>query len=86
MTSAPEGTAYQTERRRAVSSPTGRTSFAGAVAGSGSATLLKQFVHPLALLLWAAAALALVAGTGVVAAAIVAAIFLNALFAFFQER
>ena len=46
----------------------------------------KQFTHPLALLLWLAAALALGAGTPVLAAAIVAVIFLNALFAFVQER
>ena len=48
--------------------------------------LLKQFTHPLALLLWLAAALALVAGTPVLAGAIVAVIFLNAAFAFVQER
>lgn len=48
--------------------------------------LLKQFVHPLALLLWVAASLALAAGTDVLAAAIVAVIVLNALFAFVQEQ
>ncbi len=48
--------------------------------------LLRQFVHPLALLLWSAAALAVVAGTSVLAAAIVGVIVLNALFAFFQEQ
>ena len=48
--------------------------------------LAKQFTHPLALLLWVAAALAFVAGTPVLAAAIVAVIVLNALFAFVQER
>ena len=48
--------------------------------------LVKQFVHPLALLLWLAAALALVAGTAVLAAAIVAVVVLNALFAFVQEQ
>ena len=48
--------------------------------------IAKQFTHPLALLLWLAAALALGAGTPVLAAAIVAVIFLNALFAFVQER
>jgi calcium-translocating P-type ATPase len=46
----------------------------------------KQFVHPLALLLWLAAALALVAGTPALGGAIVAVIVLNALFAFVQER
>ena len=46
----------------------------------------KQFVHPLALLLWLAAALAFVAGVPALGGAIVAVIFLNALFAFLQER
>jgi calcium-translocating P-type ATPase len=50
------------------------------------AELLRQFVHPLALLLWSAGSLALVAGTNVLAAAIVAVIVLNALVAFFQEQ
>jgi calcium-translocating P-type ATPase len=48
--------------------------------------LLRQFVHPLALLLWAAGTLAFLAGTHVLAAAIVAVIVLNALLAFFQEQ
>ena len=48
--------------------------------------LVKQLFHPLALLLWLAAGLALVAGTVVLAAAIVAVILLNALFAFVQEQ
>jgi len=45
----------------------------------------RQFTHPLALLLWAAAGLAWLAGIVAVAIAIVIVIFLNALFAFFQE-
>jgi Cation transporter/ATPase, N-terminus/E1-E2 ATPase len=48
--------------------------------------LLLQFTHPLALLLWAASALALVAGLPPLGAAIVAVIFLNAVFAFVQEQ
>ena len=44
-----------------------------------------QFTHPLALLLWAAAALALVGGLVPLAMAIVAVIVLNAVFAFVQE-
>ena len=44
--------------------------------------LLGQITHPLALLLWVASALALAAGTPVLAAAIVAVILLNAAFAF----
>jgi hypothetical protein len=45
----------------------------------------RQFSHPLALLLWAAAGLAWLAGIVAVAVAIVIVIFLNALFAFLQE-
>ena len=45
----------------------------------------RQFTHPLALLLWAAAGLAWLAGIVAVAVAIVIVIFLNALFAFVQE-
>ena len=47
--------------------------------------LLRQFVHPLALLLWVAAALAVIAGIEAIAIAIVIVIVLNAVFAFFQE-
>jgi calcium-translocating P-type ATPase len=46
----------------------------------------RQFTHPLALLLWAAAVLAWVAGTPVIAAAIVGVIVINAGFAFAQEQ
>ena len=46
----------------------------------------RQFTHPLALLLWAAAVLALVANTAILAAAIVGVIVLNAGFAFWQEQ
>jgi calcium-translocating P-type ATPase len=49
------------------------------------AALVEQFVHPLALLLWVAAALAVVGGIRVLALAIVAVIVLNAVFAFVQE-
>ena len=48
--------------------------------------LARQLVHPLALLLWAAAALALAAGIAPVAIAIVMVILLNAAFAFVQEQ
>jgi len=47
--------------------------------------LLKQFTHPLALLLLLAAALAVVAGTVNLAWAILAVVLLNAIFAFVQE-
>ena len=48
--------------------------------------LLRQLVHPLALLLWVAALLAWVSGSGPLAVAIVVVICLNAGFAFVQER
>jgi len=48
--------------------------------------LLGQLVHPLALLLWLAAGLSLVAGTVALAVAIVVVILLNAAFAFLQEQ
>jgi magnesium-transporting ATPase (P-type) len=48
--------------------------------------LAAQFVHPLALLLWAAAGLAWIAGIGAVAIAIVVVILVNAAFAFTQEQ
>ncbi len=47
--------------------------------------LARQFTHPLALLLWAAAVLAGIAGIVPVAIAIVVVIFVNAIFAFVQE-
>jgi calcium-translocating P-type ATPase len=47
--------------------------------------LARQFTHPLAILLWAAAVLAFVGGTAALGVAIVAVIVLNAVFAFFQE-
>ncbi|MGZ4618552.1 MAG: cation-translocating P-type ATPase [Frankiaceae bacterium] len=48
--------------------------------------LVRQVIHPLALLLWAAGVLAFVAGTPTLGWAIFAVIALNALFAFAQER
>lgn len=50
------------------------------------AQLARQFTHPLALLLFLAAALAFAAGTPVLGLAVLAVIVLNALFAFVQER
>src|SRR4051812_48127560 len=48
--------------------------------------LLRQLIHPLALLLWVAAGLAWFAGTTSLAIAIVGVILLNGLLAFFQEQ
>jgi magnesium-transporting ATPase (P-type) len=50
------------------------------------AQLARQVTHPLALLLWVAAALAFAAGLPPLAIAILVVIFLNAAFAFAQER
>ena len=50
-----------------------------------SRELLRQFTHPLAVLLWVAAGLAWLSGALPIAAAIVAVIIINALFAFIQE-
>jgi calcium-translocating P-type ATPase len=49
-------------------------------------SVLDQFTHPLALLLWTAAGLSLATGVVTLAAAIVVVIVLNAAFAFAQER
>ena len=49
-------------------------------------SLLDQFIHPLALLLWLAAGLSLATGVLTLAVAIVMVIVLNAGFAFVQER
>ncbi|MGW4113002.1 cation-translocating P-type ATPase [Actinosynnema sp. NPDC004786] len=48
--------------------------------------LVRQFTHPLALLLWLAAALALASGSTALGIAIVAVIVLNAALAFAQEQ
>jgi magnesium-transporting ATPase (P-type) len=48
--------------------------------------LAHQFTHPLALLLWGAAALALASGNVVVAIAVLIVILLNAILAFVQEQ
>ncbi|WP_084578814.1 cation-transporting P-type ATPase [Kutzneria sp. 744] len=48
--------------------------------------LVKQFTHPLALLLWMAAALSAVSGSTELAIAILVVIVLNALLAFVQEQ
>ncbi|MDQ4491319.1 cation-transporting P-type ATPase [Sinomonas sp. ASV486] len=48
--------------------------------------ILGQLTQPLALLLWLAAVLSFITGSGALAAAIVAVILINAAFAFLQER
>jgi calcium-translocating P-type ATPase len=51
-----------------------------------SREVVAQLTHPLALLLWGASVLAWLAGTPILAAAIVAVILLNAVFALVQEH
>ncbi|QZA05980.1 cation-transporting P-type ATPase [Mycolicibacter heraklionensis] len=51
-----------------------------------AAALMRQFTHPLALLLWLAACLALASGSPVLSIAIIAVIVLNAALAFVQEE
>jgi magnesium-transporting ATPase (P-type) len=48
--------------------------------------IVNQLIHPLALLLWAAALLAFASGSSVLGSAIVAVVLLNGAFAFAQER
>ncbi len=48
--------------------------------------LLDQLIHPLALLLWVAAGLSVITHTPALVVAIIAVIWLNAIFAFVQER
>ena len=71
-------------RRPGASSCTARTSYGAAGGHLLARELLRQFVHPLALLLWAAAGLAVVAGIQAIAIAIVVVIVLTR-FAFFQR-
>jgi calcium-translocating P-type ATPase len=76
-------TAREAERRLLTNGPNELVR-PGGIAWPGE--LARQLTHPLALLLWAAAALALAAGTAVLACAIVGVVLLNAAFAFVQER
>jgi len=80
----PHGLAGREAERRLVAY--GRNELARKGGRNWPRELAKQVTHPLALLLWMASALAFVAGTPVLAAAIVAVIVLNAVFAFAQER
>ncbi len=63
----------------------GRNEISRAAQRSWVRELVRQFVHPLALLLWVAAALASASGNQTLAIAIVAVILLNAALAYVQE-
>jgi calcium-translocating P-type ATPase len=80
----PEGlTSREAERRLLAYGPNELTKRAGV---GWPRKLARQVTHPLAALLWVAAALAFVAGLAPLGVAIVVVIVLNALFAFAQER
>ena len=84
LRSGPEGlTAREAGRRLVAYGPNELTRRGGR---DWPRQLLRQFTHPLALLLLVAAGLAFAAGTTVLALAILAVIVLNAAFAFGQER
>ncbi|MDN3359772.1 cation-transporting P-type ATPase [Actinomadura sp. DC4] len=84
LDSGPHGlSAGEAERRRAVAGPNEVRRRRG---GSLLTDVTRQLIHPLALLLWVAGALAFVAGTHVLGVAIVAVIIVNAAFALLQER
>ena len=64
----------------------GRNELPDPIRRSWALAMLAQLVHPLALVLWGAALLSVVAGTRALALAIVLVIVLNAAFSFAQER
>jgi calcium-translocating P-type ATPase len=80
----PEGLSSREAERRLIAY--GRNELVQRRARHWAREPLKQVTHPLALLLWVASALAFVAGSPVLGAAIVVVILLNALFAVAQER
>ncbi|MEV4143794.1 cation-transporting P-type ATPase [Amycolatopsis sp. NPDC049691] len=84
LRTGPSGlTAREAARRLQVSGPNALPSHGGP---KWPLALLRQFVHPLALLLWVAGGLAWVAGTTNLAVAIAGVILLNGLLAFVQEQ
>ena len=84
LDTGPHGlSAREAERRRAVFGP---NEVRRRRSGSFLTDVVRQLVHPLALLLWVAGALAFVADTPVLGVAIVAVILVNAVFALLQER
>ncbi|WP_439381052.1 cation-translocating P-type ATPase [Amycolatopsis lexingtonensis] len=84
LRTAPAGlTAREAARRLQVSGPNALPSHGGR---RWPLALLRQLIHPLALLLWVAGGLAWVAGTTNLAIAIAGVILLNGLLAFVQEQ
>lgn len=84
LRSGPNGLGAREAARRLV---TAGPNVLPAPRGPGWPTALaRQLVHPLALLLWAAAGLSALVGSPTLAAAIVAVVLLNAALAFWQEQ
>ncbi|UOX93181.1 cation-transporting P-type ATPase [Amycolatopsis sp. FBCC-B4732] len=84
LRTAPTGlTAREAARRLQVSGPNALPARSG---HQWPLALLRQLIHPLALLLWVAGGLAWVAGTTNLAIAIAGVILLNGLLAFVQEQ
>jgi magnesium-transporting ATPase (P-type) len=84
LRSQPEGLADREAARRLL--VYGRNELRPPARRSWQRDLGRQLAHPLALLLWAAAALAWLGSAPVLAGAIVGVIALNAALAFLQER
>ncbi len=84
LRSKPDGLDEREAERRLLTY--GRNQLERRAGRSSARELLRQLTHPLALLLWIAAALAAGTGSDAVAVAIVAVIVLNAVFASVQEQ
>ena len=84
LRTAPTGLSEREARRRLV--VVGRNELERRAGPGLAREVATQLVHPLAILLWAAAALAFAGGTPALSVAIVAVILLNAAVAFVQER
>ena len=84
LASRPEGLPTREASRRLVAY--GRNELARRSHRTWPEQLARQLTHPLALLLFVAAALAFAAGTSALGVAVLAVIILNAFFAFVQER
>src|SRR6187549_1067416 len=84
LRASPEGLSSREAERRLVAYGSNELSRHGG--SNWRRQLVQQLVHPLALLLWVAAALAFAGVSATLGGAIVAVVLLNALFAFVQER
>ncbi|MEZ5120324.1 MAG: cation-transporting P-type ATPase [Solirubrobacterales bacterium] len=83
---SPEAAGLSSDEARRLLAEVGPNAIAEAKGPSRLGQFLANFVQLLALLLWAGAALALVAGLPELTVAIVAVIVINAVFSYFQEH